>query len=215
MASCLDGKVGHVLDVHMALSGPCTTARCRRPARSCDAKLQLHSFHPILFHGSGNSLTPLALQAAILHCALVNVPVTSVPTLLNSSRTPADRIYINLEVARARHMKKLEAKTVFGKNHKWADIEADEVDLGKEGDQPSGKVNWGQWGGMVKRGRPQTLVLYLLSPKLTAKQAPGPGPICLKGWKAVAKKYLSNRKVILHTDGRGPCIQAQDPRRSS
>ena len=63
-------------------------------------------------------------------------------------------------------MKKLEAKTVFGKSHKWADIEADEVDLGKEGDS-SGKVKWEQWGGIVERGQPQTLVLYRLSPKLS------------------------------------------------
>ena len=102
-----------------------------------------------------------------------------------------------------RHMKSLEAKTIFGKGHKWADIdlEADEVDLGKEGDQPSGKAKWEQWGGMVERGQPQTLVLYRLSPKLTAKRAPGPGPIRLKDWKKVADKFLRRREVILHTDG--------------
>ena len=98
-------------------------------------------------------------------------------------------------------MKSLEAKTIFGKGHKWADIEADEVDLGKEGDQPSGKAKWEQWGGMVERGQPQTLVLYRLSPKLTAKRAPGPGPIRLKDWKKVADKFLRRREVILHTDG--------------
>ena len=173
----------------------------RCSARSCDVKIQPHSFHPIFFQGNGQSLTPLGLQAAILHCALVNVPVTSVPALLNVERKTAERIYTNLEVARARHMKSLEAKTIFGKGHKWADIEADEVDLGKEGDQPSGKAKWEQWGGMVERGQPQTLVLYRLSPKLTAKRAPGPGPIRLKDWKKVADKFLRRREVILHTDG--------------
>ena len=173
----------------------------RCSARSCDVKIQPHSFHPIFFQGNGQSLTPLGLQAAILHCALVNVPVTSVPALLNVERKTAERIYTNLEVARARHMKSLEAKTIFGKGHKWADIEADEVDLGKEGDKPSGKAKWEQWGGMVERGQPQTLVLYRLSPKLTAKRAPGPGPIRLKDWKKVADKFLRRREVILHTDG--------------
>ena len=70
-------------------------------------------------------------------------------------------------------MKSLQAKTMIGKDRKWADIEADEVDLGKEGDQPSGKAKWEQWGGMVERGQPHTLVLYRLTPKLTTKRAPG------------------------------------------
>ena len=152
----------------------------RCSARSCDAKVQPHSFHPIFFQGSGQSLTPLVLQAAILHCALVNVPVTSVPALLNVHHKVAERIYTNLELVRARHMKSLQAKTMFGKDRKWADIEADEVDLGKEGDQPSGKAKWEHWGGMVERGQPHTLVLYRLTPKLTTKRAPGPGPIRLK-----------------------------------
>ena len=71
----------------------------RCSARSCDVKIQPHSFHPIFFQGNGQSLTPLGLQAAILHCALVNVPVTSVPALLNVERKTAERIYTNLKVA--------------------------------------------------------------------------------------------------------------------
>ena len=80
-------------------------------------------------------------------------------------------------------------------------MEADEVDLGKELELCSGKMKWEQWGGLVERGRPDTLVLYRLSPKLTSKGSPGPGPIRMKDWKAVAKKHLTNREVILHTDG--------------
>ena len=141
------------------------------------------------------------MQAAVLHCALANVPTTSVPQLLDVDRKVVDRIYINLEVARTRHIKQLESKVVFGEKHKWTDVEADEVDLGKELDLGSGKLKWEQWGGLVERGRPDTLVLYRLSPKLTAKGAPGPGPIRLKDWKEVAKKHLTKRDVILHTDG--------------
>ena len=173
----------------------------RCSSRSCDARVQPHSFHPVFFQGSGSSVTPLGLQAAILHCALVNVPVSLVPALLNVDAKPVERIFTNLEVARTRHMKQIEGKTAFGKQQKWADIEADEVNLGKDGDQPRGKVKWEQWGGLVERGRPQTLALYRLTPKLTSKRAPGPGPTRRKDWKSVAKKYLTDRNVILHTDG--------------
>jgi len=42
-----------------------------------------------------------------------------------------------------------------------------------------------------------------LTPKLTAKRAPGPGPgpITRRDWASIAAKHLSNRQVILHTDG--------------
>ena len=63
------------------------------------------------------------------------------------------------------------------------------------------RARWEQWGGLVERGRPDTLVLFRLSPKTTASRSPGPGPITKRDWKPVAKKFLEGRDVILHTDG--------------
>ena len=63
------------------------------------------------------------------------------------------------------------------------------------------RARWEQWGGLVERGRPDTLVLLRLFPKTTASRSPGPGPITKRDWKPVAKKFLEGRDVILHTDG--------------
>jgi hypothetical protein len=95
---------------------------------------------------------------------------------------------------------------------KWKDVEADEVDLRKStlpddsedtnSDlEPDEQVKWEQWGGLVERGFPDTLVLTRLDPKLTSVRAPGPGPIRKRDWIPIADRYLKGRDVILHTDG--------------
>ena len=38
-------------------------------------------------------------------------------------------------------------------------------------------ILWLQWSGMLARGKPSTLLLSRLNPKLTVKRAPGPGAI--------------------------------------
>lgn len=150
--------------------------RCN--AKGCQARIQPHDYHPIFFGVSGPQQTPLALQAAVLCCALTGVPNSSVPALLDIHTKAVERIYTNLEVARAMYVQSEEKKIVFGARRKWADVEADEVDLGKEEVAKSvksrGKVQWEQWGGLVERGCPSTLVLYRLRATLTAKRAPGP-----------------------------------------
>ena len=66
------------------------THRCS--AKRCGARIQLHAFHPVFYHGSGSSFTSLGMQAAILHCALANDPTTSVPQLLDVDHKLVDRI---------------------------------------------------------------------------------------------------------------------------
>lgn len=177
--------------------------RCSK--RGCQARLQAHAFHPIFFYGHADKNTPLGIQAAILCCAIAGVPVSCVPSILDISRTPVERIYTNLETARTRHVKMKEPKIVLGAKHRWADIEADEVDLGKESfmepDATRHKARWEQWGGIIERGQPHTLLLYRLKPRLTSKRAPGPGPISRRDWTPIAQKRLAGRNVILHTDG--------------
>ena len=46
-------------------------------------------------------------------------------------------------------------------------------------------------------------MLYRLTPRLTAKRAPG--PITRRDWASIAAKHLSNRQVILRTDGARAC----------
>lgn len=63
-----------------------------------------------------------------------------------------------------------------------------------------GTIMWEQWGGIIQRGRPTSLVLRRLTPKVTVLRAPGPGAIRRVEWKALANEFLFDRKVVLHTD---------------
>ena len=114
---------------------------------------------------------------------------------------PVERIYTNLDVARAQYVVQQEKKITYGGN--WEDVEVDFFDLGKLTDESLGPRNtkWEQWGGLVQRGCPSSLCLFRLNPKLTTKRAPGPGPIKKVDWAVIAKKHLANRKVVLHSDG--------------
>jgi hypothetical protein len=96
---------------------------------------------------------------------------------------PVERIFNNLEIARDQHVRKQEKAIKFGSNQKWADVEADEVDVGKEVEMDQKRARWEQFGGLVERGGPDTLVLFRLSPKTTASRSPGPGPITKRDWK--------------------------------
>ena len=161
--------------------------------------MQPHDFHPVFFCGRGH--TPLKNQAAVLCCALAGVPVTSVPIILDLDHKPVERLFKNLELALCQHVLKKEKHIKFGAKHKWSDVEADEVDVGKEVEEGQKEARWEQWGGLVQREDPSTLALFRLSTKKTALRAPGPGPITKRDWKPVAKKFLQGKDVILHTDG--------------
>jgi len=132
------------------------------------------------------------------------MPKGAAPLILDVDHKTVERIYTNRELAMAQHVRMKESKICYGSKHgsDWKDVEANEVDIGKgevEG-QPN-KVEWEQWGGLVGRGRPESLRLCKLKPALTKKRAPGPGPNRKKDWNPIAQKILANRKVILHTDG--------------
>jgi hypothetical protein len=97
-----------------------------------------------------------------------------------------------------------ESKFGTADDRQWHDVEADEVDLNKEVVQGVGRgkqARWHQWAGIVERGRPSSLVLFKTSPKRTKVRSPGPGLITKKDWSPMAKKWLENRCVFLHTDG--------------
>ena len=123
---------------------------------------------------------------------------TSTPDMDNK---PVGKIYRNLEVARARHVRMKEKDVLYGSQCEWPDVEADEVDLGKELVLDASKAKWEQWGGIVERGRPDTLMLFRLKPRLTTPRSPGPGAIRRRDWEPIARKHLLNRSVVLHTDG--------------
>ena len=151
--------------------------RCKR--KQCQMYVQPHDFHPIFPGNTGQSSTPCT-QAAILCCAVAGVPNSAASLILNVQDKVVDRIYQNNDVARARHVKMKEPKIAFGGVNAWANVEADEVDLGKEEVEkpvdPQKAIQWEQWGGIVERGRPSTMILNRLKPALTKKEPQDQAP---------------------------------------
>lgn len=125
--------------------------------------------------------------------------------LLDKDHKPVERIYANNELARKIFVEAKEKDILFGGKDFWADVEADEVDLGKHDDQdandPKRTTSWEQCGGIIQRGAASTLLLTRLNPICTKRRAPGPGPIKKREWEPLARKHLMLRNVILHTDG--------------
>ena len=144
------------------------------------------------------------MQASVLFCATIGIPQVSTHLLFDVDAKAVARIYNNLEIARAKFVRRQEKAIVYGG---WCDVEADEVDLGKgflddtAGQKKGVTTAWEQWGGLVERGRPESLRLFRLNPAATKARAPGPGPIRKRDWKPIAHKHLLGRRVILHTDG--------------
>ena len=62
----------------------------------------------------------------------------------------------------------------FNSMQEWCDVEAGEVDLGKQLSEESHAANWKQWGGIVERGQPHTLALFRLNPLQTKPRSPHP-----------------------------------------
>ena len=117
----------------------------------------------------------------------------------------------SLALIRKSHVLKVEKTITFGGAPRaWRDVEVDEATFDKktlepwevsDADQNAGKNTlWEQWGGLVQRGCPKTLVLVKLNPAVTVPRAPGPGAMRKIDWKPLAHKYLKNRRVILHSD---------------
>eukprot|EP00959_Pyramimonas_sp_CCMP1952_P115429 2413053-Pyramimonas_sp.AAC.1 len=70
-----------------------------------------------------------------------------------------------------------------------------------EKDDQAKPVSREQRGGLVERGRPNTLILARLDPSRTRRRAPGPGPIRKRDWKPIVTRHLENREVVLPTHG--------------
>ena len=179
--------------------------QCR--SRSCHKYVAPHAFHPIFYQGSGNSHTSLNLQVSALYAAVAGVPVNAAHLILDADHKPIERIFNNLDAARARYVVEEEKNILYAGtlNKTWVDVEADEVDIGKaftDMENPGNcNVDWEQWCGVVQRGKPRSLMLFRLTPPQTKARAPGPGPIRKEEWQKIAHRVLRDRHVVLHTDG--------------
>jgi len=100
-------------------------------------------------------------------------------------------------------MQEKERHIDFGTGQKWSDVEADEAtfhkqNLGKHSPESSttsclGAVAWNCEARLpTNRGR--------LNPKMSEPRPPGPAAIRKVEWLPLAKTWLKDKCVILHTD---------------
>jgi hypothetical protein len=179
--------------------------RYRCAGRGCQKYFKAQANHPIFTVGNGSGFTTLQDQAAVLFCGVANVGITTCHQLTGENHKMIERVYTQLDEVRKVYVEAKENTIKYGMGAAWKDVEADEVDLRKFHDSEevdSGKpVSWEQWGGVVERGDPRTLMLVRLNPKMTVPRSPGPGAMRKVEWQAFANKHLKDRKVVLHTDG--------------
>ena len=152
----------------------------------------------------GQSYVSLKDQATMLFSMIAGVDQPTLRLLFARNHKVGERLQRNLDMAREKFVVKEERKIRLGARHPWQDVEADEGDLRKSftGDSDSNQaVQWEQWGGVVERGYPETLILTRLNPRKTNKRAPGPGPMRKREWLPFARKRLMGRNIVLHTDG--------------
>ena len=176
-------------------------------SRSCRHYIAPHYAHPVFIVGRGSSAVPLREQAAALFCAVANVSQAAAHLMTKRNHKFIEGVYDRFHALQAAYVEKQQMRVRFGQGHDWPDIEADEVDLRKTikpeemGDAEDKDVHWEQWGGLVERGNPRSLVLMRLKPAITNRRAPGPGAMRKRDWKPIATKFLKNKQVVLHTDG--------------
>jgi hypothetical protein len=177
--------------------------RYRCTHNKCQRYIHPHEFHPIYHCGRRSS--SLQHQASALFALQCNVGQASYRQLSKENHKMIEKIAKANDQTRKAYVLKKEKTIKLGNRVEWMDGEADEVDLAKnlDPDDPysSEPVVWEQWGGLVMRGFPETLILKRLQPKKTKRRAPGPGPIRKRDWRPIAKKHVENRMIVLHTDG--------------
>jgi hypothetical protein len=170
---------------------------------SCDIRISPHHSHPIFSNAWGKNFVSLKDQTEILFCLTLGTPLVQVRRLLGHSEDFVQRLSQRLDLCRKKYVVTMQKNITYGFANplNYADVEADEVDLGKALDDAGTGMRWAQWAGIVQRGFPRSLFLFKTKPKLTKVKSPGPGPIKKKDWEPVARKMLQSRYVFLHTDG--------------
>ena len=183
--------------------------RCNK--KNCQKFVYPLHLHPIFTLVRGPEGHSLQVQAAALLLRLAGVFLSTIHLLTNINHKAVERMNHNLNLVRSGHVPKVEKSIMFGGAPKaWKDVEVDEAcfdkrtlkpwEQSKEDAKQGKNTVWEQWGGMVQRGNPKSLMLFKLRPATTVPRAPGPGAIRKVDWTPVAQKWLKNRRVILHSD---------------
>ena len=203
---CNEGVLGPLSD---RPSRDTKAYRCNK--KNCQKYVSPAHLHPLFTVLRGPEGHSLQVQATALLLRLAGVPLATIHLLTNINHKAIERLNSNLNFLRGGHVTQVEKTIKFGGAPKaWRDVEVDEACFDKrtlkpweqtEKDAQQGKnTEWEQWGGLVQRGCPKSLVLFKLRPAITVPRAPGPGAIRKVDWTPVAQKWLNNRRVILHSD---------------
>ena len=180
--------------------------RCTKNHK-CNNYVLPHHEHPIFSTGGGRHCSSLDDQVAILFCAVSGTTEVNTHRITDKNHKMVEGISKRLDQCRQIVVERDEKSIQFGNTCGWADVEGDEVDLGKkevganEGDAADEVVQWEQWQGLVERGDRKTLVLSKTRPKKMVRRAPGPGPLKKVDWAPIANRYLKGKRVIFHSDG--------------
>ena len=163
---------------------------------------------PLLHHGRRSA--PLHQQLMNLLCLSTTNSVTSTIHLTGHARRSVIHTHGLLQNARKLYVQRKEKVMTYGSEKrvpagKWHDIEVDEASFGKMLLRPPRSASdkalaWESWIGILRRGHPGTRMLIRSKNPPTLARSPGPGPITKDQWKAIAKKHLQNRCVVIHTD---------------
>ncbi|CAE7268204.1 unnamed protein product [Symbiodinium pilosum] len=153
--------------------------------RNCHVWMNPHHLHPLFSECQGPQSQSLQMQAAHLLLKLHKVPQSKIHLLLGVNHKAIEDMENKLCKTRQEYVQKKEKEILLGDGKSWKD---------------DGVMMWEQWAGIVQRGRPETLILRKLQPKITVKRAPGPGAIRKTEWKLIAEELLLDRTVILYTD---------------
>ena len=197
--ACHTGKLGK-LKRHPPVQD--ATYRCLR--RGCQKRFLPHHGHPIFMVSRGQDHVPLRTQAAILFALLADVTQASIRILFQRNHKFTEGMQARLDQVCAEYVLLREPSIVYGQDHFWPDLEADEVDLRKSAtvnEDGQARLAWEQWGGIVERGVPSSLILTRLNPAITKLRAPGAGAMRSTDWLPIANRHLKDTNVILHTDG--------------
>ena len=198
----------------------------RCPFHKCRKRVFPNTLHPIFAKGHG--ALPLKIQAAALFCAVTDIPQRKAYILLGEDDKPIDRVYNAWRNIAADAAKTEQEKIQLGGQKQWCDAEADEIATKKwlvRVPQAAGrpgaaqkrknttvsmkkvkkekfvkKMQWDNWLGLMQRGVHSSLILVRLPSRMSSVRAPGPGPLTKDMWRPIAQKWLTGRKVILHTD---------------
>ena len=200
---CQRGKLGS-----LASNGRDQILRYRCNSKGCQRYFLPQHLHPFFTATKGPEGHSLQKQAAALLLRLLNVPLSSIHILTNINHKALEKMNRNLLLTQKGYVQKKEKDIRFGGCPRaWKEVETDETTFDKKTLSPEelqvddGKpVLWEQWGAIVQRGSPQTLVLTRLNPAMTVARAPRPGAIRKVDWKPLALKHLANKHIILHTD---------------